>query len=67
MPTAEAALRRARRHVEEGARIVDEQSARIARMAPDGSQIAAARTLLETMKVTLELFRTDLARLEAKS
>lgn len=67
MAKAETALHLARRHVAHGSRLVDEQSARIARMDPDGELIGLARALLETMKVTLESFRADLARLEAKS
>lgn len=36
-------------------------------MDPHSDQIGPARALLETMKLTLEMFRADLARLEAKS
>ena len=47
--------------------MVDEQSARIARMDPNGALIGPAKELLETMKATLAIFRADLARLEKTS
>jgi len=64
MSTAETALQMARRHVADGCRLVDEQSARIAQMQPGGSQMEPAKALLATMKATLEIFRADLERLE---
>ena len=67
MTTAESALQVARRHVADGSRLVDQQSVRIAQMDPHSDQIGPARALLETMKLTLEMFKADLARLEAKS
>ena len=50
-----------------GSRLVDEQSARTARMDPNGALIGPAKELLETMKATLAIFRADLARLEKTS
>ena len=66
MPQVETALQLARRHVAKGARLVEEQSARIAQMDPEGDLIGPARALLETMKLTLETFKADFARLEEK-
>jgi hypothetical protein len=67
MEEAETALQLARRHVADGRRLVDEQSARIAQMDPSGDLIGPAKALLETMKLTLDIFKSDLARLETKS
>jgi hypothetical protein len=67
MDEAETALQLARRHVADGRRLVDEQSARIAQMDPSGDLIGPAKALLETMKLTLDIFKSDLARLETKS
>ena len=50
-----------------GSRLVDEQSARIARMDANGALIGPDKELLETMKATLAIFRADLARLEKTS
>jgi len=67
MAMAETALALARRHADAGSRCVDEQTARIAGMDPQGEQIGHAEALLETMKATLALFVADLARLEASA
>jgi hypothetical protein len=67
MEEAETALQLARRHVADGRRLVDEQSARIAQMDPSGDLIGPAKALLETMKLTLDIFKSDLARLETMS
>lgn len=54
----ESALHLARRHVVDGARLVDEQSARLARMDPGSGQLGVANELLETMKSMLAVFMT---------
>lgn len=64
MREIETPLEMARRHVFEGSRLVAEQSALIARMAPDNELIGPAQTLLDTLQVTLVSFKADLARLE---
>ena len=65
VPEAQTALQLARRHVANGSRLVDEQSARIAQMDAKGDQIVLARALLETMRRTLDIFIADLKRLES--
>lgn len=63
----ETALELARRHVVDGSRLVDEQTALIARLDPEGGQVGAAQELLATMKATLVIFVADLERLEGQS
>jgi hypothetical protein len=62
----ETALELARRHVVDGSRLVDEQSALIARLNPESGQVRAAQELLATMKATLAIFVADLERLEGQ-
>lgn len=60
----EPALKLARRHVQDGARLVDEQVERLMRMTPGSAESRTATQLLATMKATQVIFVADLTRLE---
>lgn len=66
MARTETTLQLARRHVADGSRLVAEQAERVARMDPAGDLVGPATGLLETMEATLEVFKSDLARLESQ-
>jgi hypothetical protein len=60
-------LQLARRHAAYSFRLVDEQSARIARTDPNGALIRPGTERLETLKATLAVFWADLAHSEKTS
>ena len=54
-------LDRARRHVTDGERLVDEQRQRVAELARDGHNTESAMRLLTTLERTLEIMHEHLA------